>query len=58
LVGSGVIVLIIEQKVREFLKIARWVYVLCNGRVSFTGPTEELTDEGKLREVYLYLKRE
>jgi branched-chain amino acid transport system ATP-binding protein len=46
---SGVTVLIVEQKVREVLKIARRVYVLRNGRVSFTGPTEELKDERKLR---------
>ncbi len=46
-------VLIVEQKVREVLKIARRVYVLRNGQVSFSGPTELLTDEAKLREVYL-----
>jgi len=50
---SGVTVLIVEQKVREVLRIAQRVYVLRNGHVSFTGPTEELTDERKLREIYL-----
>jgi len=50
---SCVTVLIVEQKVREILKIAKRVYVLRNGCVSFTGPTEELKDELKLREVYL-----
>jgi branched-chain amino acid transport system ATP-binding protein len=50
---SGVTVLIVEQKVREVLKIAQRVYVLRNGRVSFSGPTKELKDERKLREVYL-----
>ena len=50
---SGVTVLIVEQKVREVLKIAQRVYVLRSGRVSFTGSTEELKDERKLREVYL-----
>ncbi len=50
---SGVTVLIVEQKVREVLKIAKRMYVLRNGCVSFTGPTEELKDERKLREVYL-----
>ena len=43
----------IEQKVREVLKIAQRVYVLRNGRVSFSGPAEALKDEAKLREVYL-----
>lgn len=50
---SGVAVLIVEQKVREVLKIARCVYVLRNGRVSFTGQADDLKDEAKLREVYL-----
>ena len=50
---SGMTVLIVEQKVREVLKIAQRVYVLRNGRVSFSGPAEALKDEAKLREVYL-----
>jgi branched-chain amino acid transport system ATP-binding protein len=50
---SGMTVLIVEQKVREVLKIANRVYVLRTGRVSFTGPAEELKDDTKLREVYL-----
>jgi len=51
--GSGVTVLIVEQKVREILKIAHRVYVLRNGQVSFSGSAKELSDDVKLREVYL-----
>jgi branched-chain amino acid transport system ATP-binding protein len=50
---GGVTVLIVEQMVREVLKIAQRVYVLRNGRVSFSGSADELKDEAKLREVYL-----
>lgn len=50
---SAMAVLIVEQKVREALKIAHRVYVLRNGRVSFTGSADELSDDAKLREVYL-----
>ena len=50
---SGVTVLIVEQKVREVLKIAHRVYVLRNGLVSFSGPADSLSDDVKLREVYL-----
>jgi len=50
---SGVAVLIVEQKVREVLKIARRVYVLHSGLVSFSGPTDSLNDDAKLRQVYL-----
>jgi branched-chain amino acid transport system ATP-binding protein len=46
-------VLIVEQKVREVLKVADRVYVLRNGRVSFSGPAADLHDDAKLREVYL-----
>lgn len=49
---SGASVLIVEQKVREVLKIAHRVCVLRNGQVSFFGSTETLDDE-KLRRVYL-----
>lgn len=48
-----VAILIVEQKVREVLRIARRVYVLRNGLVSFSGLSESLTDEATLREVYL-----
>jgi len=50
---SGVSVLMVEQKVREALKIAQRVYVLRNGLVSFSGPADSLSDDKKLREVYL-----
>lgn len=50
---SGVAVLMVEQKVREALKIAQRVYVLRNGLVSFSGPADFLSDDKKLREVYL-----
>ncbi len=50
---SGVTVLIVEQKVREVLKIAHRVYVLRTGRVSFAGPAEQLKDDRRLKKVYL-----
>ncbi|MGH9893944.1 MAG: ABC transporter ATP-binding protein [bacterium] len=50
---SGTAVLIVEQKVREVLRIARRVYVLRNGQVSFCGAANELFDDVKLREIYL-----
>lgn len=51
--NNSVAVLIVEQKVREVLKIAHRVYVLRNGRVSYSGPAGDLQDDAKLREVYL-----
>lgn len=50
----GAAVLIVEQKVREVLKIADRVYVLRQGEVAFAGPAAPLRDdEARLREVYL-----
>ncbi len=50
---AGMTVVIVEQKVREVLKIAHRVCVLRMGQVSFTGPANELNDDARLREVYL-----
>lgn len=51
--SSGVSVLIVEQKVREVLRISHRVCVLKNGTVSHAGPASELKDDVRLREVYL-----
>ncbi|MGI9066665.1 MAG: hypothetical protein ACR2HX_09710 [Pyrinomonadaceae bacterium] len=45
--------LIVEQKVRGVLTIANRVYVLRNGRVSFSGSATELSDDAELHEVHL-----
>lgn len=49
----SVATLIVEQKVREVLKIARRVYVFRGGLVSFTGPATDLADEEMLKSVYI-----
>lgn len=49
----GASVLVVEQKVREVLRIAGRVYVLRNGSVAFAGSTSELADDAALRQVYL-----
>jgi branched-chain amino acid transport system ATP-binding protein len=51
--NSGVTVLIVEQKVREVLKIADRVFVLRIGRISFEGSAPELSDDTKLKDVFL-----
>ena len=45
--------LIVEQKVREVIRIAQRVYVLRDGFISFSGSSLELINHNKLREVYL-----
>jgi ABC-type branched-subunit amino acid transport system ATPase component len=48
----GATVLIVEQKVREVLKMAGRVYVLRTGSIAFSGSTGTLDDD-TLRRVYL-----
>jgi len=50
---TGASVLIVEQKVRQVLRISQRVYVLRRGVVNFSGNAETLQDEAKLKEVYL-----
>ena len=50
---QGATALIVEQKVREVLRIADRVCVLRNGAVSFRGSSDSLRDDAKLREVYI-----
>lgn len=50
---ANVSTLVVEQKVREVINIASRVYVLRNGLVSFSGATDEINDDAKLKAVYL-----
>ena len=55
LVESGAQVVLIEQNVREALRIADYVYILAQGQVQFEGTPDDLTDEDDLVELYLGL---
>lgn len=52
-IDTGAAALIVEQKVREVLKIAERVCVLRAGQVSYFGLASALDDDEKLRKVYL-----
>lgn len=55
LVASGAQVILIEQNVREALRIADYVYILAQGQLQFEGTPGDLTDEDDLVELYLGL---
>jgi len=55
LVASGAQVILIEQNVREALRIADYVYILAQGQLQFEGTPADLTDEDDLVELYLGL---
>ena len=46
-------VIIVEQKVRDVLRVADRAYVLRTGHVSFAGQASQLQDEDMLRKVYM-----
>jgi branched-chain amino acid transport system ATP-binding protein len=50
---TGVTVLLVEQRVLESLEVAQRGYVIENGRIELSGPTEELRRESKIQESYL-----
>ncbi len=51
---TGVTIVIVEQKVREVLRICNRVYSLKLGRLAFDGTPEELQDDkAKLKELFL-----
>ena len=56
LVDSGAQVVLIEQNVREALRVADYVYILAQGRLQFEGTPDDLTDEDDLVELYLGLE--
>lgn len=55
LVDSGAQVMLIEQNVREALRVADYVYILAQGQLQFEGSPDDLTDEDDLVELYLGL---
>lgn len=51
--SSQTAILIVEQKVRDVLKISDRAYVFRNGHVSYSGPAADLADDVKLKSVFL-----
>ena len=51
---TGVSILIVEQKVREVLRICDKVYAIKLGKIAFEGPPDELVkDEHRLKQLFL-----
>ena len=42
--NDGITIILVDQEIRQALKIADYVYVLELGRNKFEGPVEEFTD--------------
>jgi branched-chain amino acid transport system ATP-binding protein len=50
---QGITVLLIEQNVERGLAAADWAFVLDLGRVRFDGPSDQILDDQRIRELYL-----
>ena len=50
---SGVTCLVVEQRVREVLRVADQVCALREGSIAFLGATDELRDSSALRQIFL-----
>lgn len=50
---TGTTIFLVEQRVIESLEVAERAYVLENGRIAMSGPTEELLERDEIRESYL-----
>jgi branched-chain amino acid transport system ATP-binding protein len=51
--AGGLTIFLVEQNVRQALKIAERAYVLENGRVVLQGSGRELLDEPRVQQAYL-----
>jgi branched-chain amino acid transport system ATP-binding protein len=51
--GRGLTIFLVEQNVRQALKIADRAYVMENGKIVLSGPSVELFDNPKVIEAYL-----
>ena len=51
--GRGLTIFLVEQNVRQALKIADRAYVMENGKIVLSGPSAELFDNPKVIEAYL-----
>jgi len=50
---EGMTILLVEQNVRQALKIAQYAYVLETGKIILHGPAKEIADNPRVMEAYL-----
>jgi branched-chain amino acid transport system ATP-binding protein len=50
---SGTTILLVEQNVKQAMKISHFAYVLETGRIVLKGPSKELMEEPKIKEAFL-----
>jgi branched-chain amino acid transport system ATP-binding protein len=53
--AEGYTVLIVEQNIRQVLKVAKRAYLLETGRIKLTGSSAELLESNEIKKAYLGL---
>jgi branched-chain amino acid transport system ATP-binding protein len=53
--AEGYTVLIVEQNIRQVLKVADRAYLLETGRIKLSGPAAQLLESDEIRRAYLGL---
>lgn len=51
--AMGISILMVEQNVRQALKVAQWAYLLEVGRVVDSGPPDEIVERESVQEIFL-----
>ncbi len=51
--AAGTTILLVEQNVRQALKVSAYTYVLETGRIALSGPSDELRREPRIKGSYL-----
>ncbi len=49
---DGITIVLVDQEIRQALKVADYVYVLEVGRNKFEGPVEDFTDRKDLKKAF------
>ncbi len=55
IMAKGTTILLVEQDAHMAFELARWVYVLEEGRITISGPSQELSQDQSIRSSYLGL---
>jgi ABC-type branched-subunit amino acid transport system ATPase component len=56
--STGASLLLVEQNARLALRLCRYAYILDRGRLTMQGTSEELTEDRRIQEAYLGVRRE
>jgi branched-chain amino acid transport system ATP-binding protein len=51
--AAGTTILLVEQNVKQAMRVSSYAYVLETGRIALSGPSKELLQEPRIKASYL-----